>query len=152
MRPTGWVHAGKKDLGKYLKSVYVKSFLLFFDTAFVPTYKPSGSDIRVQIPMRTSVCRKLFLSYVFLHSNAIYRVSQKSPTSTCFFHLDLCVYIPPTENGMHIGMVAELVCITFRFDTLPWQTSSGVGTFRPPCIFCSQLIKPVLSVLQKRDI
>jgi hypothetical protein len=42
------------------------------------------------------------------------------------------MYIPTnTENGMHIGMAAELVCITFRFDTVPWQTSSGVGTFRP---------------------
>jgi hypothetical protein len=94
MRPTGWVHAGKKGLGKYLESVYLKSFLLFFDTT-LPTYKPSGSDIRVQIPLRTSVCHKLFLSYVFLHSNAIYRVSLKSPTSTCFsIWICVCSYHP----------------------------------------------------------
>jgi hypothetical protein len=28
-RPTGWIHAGRKGLGKYLKSVYVKAFLFF---------------------------------------------------------------------------------------------------------------------------
>jgi len=78
-------------------------------------------------------------------------VSQKSPYVYLFFHVDLCVHLPPTGNSMHIGMVAEFVCITFRFDAVPWQTSSGVGTSRPPCVFCSQLIKLVLTALQKRD-
>jgi hypothetical protein len=95
--------------------------------------------------LRTSVCHELFFSYMFLQSNAIYVVSQKSRYVYLFFHVDLCVHVPPTRNSMHIGMVAELVCITFWFDAVPWQTSSGVGTSRTLYIFCSQLIKPVLT-------
>jgi len=45
---------------------------------------------------------------VFLQSNAIYRVSKKSPYVYLFFHVDLYVHIPPTGNSMHIGMVTDL--------------------------------------------
>jgi hypothetical protein len=141
IRSTGWVHAGRKGLGKYLESIYVKAFLLFSLLLLC--------QLTNQVA-QTFVCRSQcvlpsVISYFFRACFYSLVQSTECTRNYLFLHVDLCVHIPPTGISMHIGIVAELVCINCPFDTVPWQRSSSVGTSRPPCIFCSQLIKPVFT-------
>jgi len=121
------VHAGRKGLGKYLKSVYVKSLLLSYQL----THQLAQTFVcRSQCVLPSVI--NYFFPCVFLQSNAIYRVSQKSPYVYLFLRFDLCVHVPSTGNSMNVRMVAELECITFQFDAVPWQKLAVWGLLDHP--------------------